>query len=124
MMKKLLFPFILSAFVFNSCIIKDCECDECYVEDKIEINFVYSVEPGLNEYTICVSDGSKGIPVESEYYWYFNGGDPRQINGPDGGCSDFDVSIFSENGIDVSISLVIVTPDGKQYSEVKEFHLD
>lgn len=92
-------------------------CDKTSDQIEPQIDFAYSTSYIQDSayLEICVSNACNYLPEESEFRWYFNG----SINNiPLDGANACD--FYSKNG-SFSVSLVVTTPDGIQYSKVKTF---
>ena len=92
-------------------------CDKTGDQIEPQIDFAYSTSYIQDSayLEICASNACNYLPEESEFRWYFNG----SINNiPLGGANACD--FYSKNG-SFSVSLVVTTPDGIQYSKVKTF---
>ena len=92
-------------------------CDKTSDQIEPQIDFAYSTSYIQDSayLEICASNACNYLPEESEFRWYFNG----SINNiPLDGANACD--FYSKNG-SFSVSLVVTTPDGIQYSKVKTF---
>lgn len=108
-MKKIGFSLVLGFLAVS--------CTKTNDQIQPQIDFAYSTSYIQDSayLEICASNACNYLPEESEFRWYFNG----SINNiPLGGANACD--FFSKNG-SFSVSLVVTTPDGIQYSKVKTF---
>lgn len=94
-------------------------CDKTRDQIEPQIDFAYSTSYIQDSayFEICVSNACNNLSDGSEFRWYFNG----SINNiPLGGANACD--FYNKNG-SYSVSLVVTTPDGIQYSNVKTFEV-
>ncbi len=96
-------------------------CDDPSEEyEKPDIDFAYSISYLIDStyLEICTSNACNNLPSDSKFTWVFNGSINKFSWSGEHACDYYD-----KNG-DFSVSLVVTTPEGIQFSKSKIFKID